>query len=106
MTAQAKLERIVSQIDAIEEEFKRNAHPVENPAVLKRLRFQLRQISSLDNYIGEKAGEISELMGIFFSARRHATYPGGPDEVYSRIVHDLFGRIRQRAKNIFSGVAK
>jgi hypothetical protein len=93
-------ESIVELAAELESFFKGNACPMENEPVLRRIRFLCSRLGAYDYYVAEKAGEINYLAGRFFSTRKHTKYPGGADEIYNRIVHDLLSRIRTRANNI------
>ena len=106
MSNEPSFDRLFKLIDEFKEKFETNSAAMENPALLRGLKFQLSEISSYDHYIAEKAGEISSLLDIFFSARKHKRYPGGASAVYSRIVHDLLGSIRQRVKSIRAGLVE
>lgn len=33
---------------------------------------------------------------VYYSARKHQAYPGGPDRLYSDMLHDLCKRIRDQ----------
>ncbi|MDQ1315525.1 MAG: hypothetical protein QG662_1634 [Pseudomonadota bacterium] len=99
-------DRFFNLVDEFAEDLELNAVAMADPPVLRRLKFKLLEISGYDRYIAEKAGEISEHLEILFSARRHKGYTGGSDAVYSKIAHDLLGRIRQRAKVIQMGLTE
>lgn len=105
MSNERDWDRFFKLVDEFMEKFEANSAAMENPALLRGLKFQLSEISSYDHYIAEKASEIASLLDIFFSARKHKKYPGGASAVYSRIVHDLLGRIRQRAKIVRAELA-
>lgn len=106
MSDESSIDRIFKLIDAFEEDLELNSAAMENPAVLRRLKFKLSEISGYDHYIAEKTGEITALLETFFSARKHKKYPGGASAVYSKIVHEHLVRIRQRAKEIKMGLAE
>jgi len=91
---------ILALTDKLESFFKENAYPMKNEAVLRRIKFLCGQLGAHDYYVAENAAEIDYLAERFFSARKHATYPGGADEIYNRIARFLLPRIRVRAKNI------
>ena len=93
-------ENIIALAKEIEEYFEENSCPIPNEPALRRIKFLCARIGGYDHYIAEKAGEIEYLAGRFFSSRKHKTHPGGADGIYSRIVHDLLSRIRDRAANI------
>lgn len=99
-------DRFFNLVDEFYDDLNESAVAMENPAALQRLKFRLVEISGYDRYIAEKAGEISEHLDILFSAKRHKGYTGGSDAVYSKIAHDLLGRIRQRAKVIQMGLTE
>ena len=50
-----------------------------------------------DNYIAEKLGDVDQLLIIFYSERRHASYRGGPSAIYAKIMYSLVPRIRDHA---------
>lgn len=92
-------ESIRAAADELEEFFSKNSIPMANDPALRRIKFMCARLADYDHYVGEKAGEIAELAGILFSARRHQKFPGGPSAIDDRI-HDLLGRIRQRSNSI------
>lgn len=106
MSGEQDWDRFFMLVAEFEDDLNENAVAMENLSAVRRLKFRLMEISSYDRYIAEKAGEISEHLGILFSARRHKKYPGGADEVYAKITNDLLGRIRQRATLIRRALAE
>lgn len=86
--------RVASEIEAVLHE-----HPIATPSefVPRRIRFLAAQLSGCDSYASEKAFKIAELAGIFYSARKHAKYRGGPDALWTEMTYDLLGRIRSQA---------
>lgn len=68
-----------------------------NDHIPKRVRFLAAQLSGHDRYAAEKAYKIAELASIFYSARKHAKYRGGPEALWAEMTFDLLGRIRSQA---------
>lgn len=103
MSNERDWDRFFKLVDEFEADLEENSAAMENEPVLRRLKFSLRKIAGYDPYIAEKASAIEEYLKIFFSSRRHKQYPGGADAVYSKIVHDLLGRIKQQARLLQRG---
>jgi hypothetical protein len=74
--------------------------PVANPAALAKVRNLCIRMKGADHYINEKAGNIESLAGQYFSARKHAKYPGGAFNLRDEIVHRLLPRIRMQVENL------
>jgi len=91
-------EKIIKVADEIETALNESPIPRSNQLILNRIRFLAGQLSGCDNYAWEKAREIAMLASIYYSARKHAKYPGGSDALRTRMTLDLLGRIRSQAK--------
>jgi hypothetical protein len=97
MTNSNDMRKIIDEIEGI---IKSNNVPEPKPFIVQRISFLVSYLIPFDSYVAEKAGEISDLAKIYYSARKHKKYRGGAEEIYRRIVHDLLNRIRQRLNTI------
>ncbi len=95
MTTDDPWERVLSTCNEIEAAMK-GADPWPDPQRLAKIRGLCRDMKGSDQYVTEKASKIDEYAGWFFSARKHAAYPGGAAMLRAAIEFDLLGRIRQR----------
>jgi len=92
-------EEILQIASEIEAELNKQSIPGANEAIPRRVKFLAAQLSGRDRYAAEKAYQIAELAGIFYSERRHWKYPGGYTKLWTDMTFDLLGRIRTQAKN-------
>jgi hypothetical protein len=89
---------ILSKCDEIEE-LLRHAVPGVNEAHLQSIQAMARSLGGHDSYISDKANNLSSRAAIFFSARRHASYQGGADNLLREMRYSLLGRIRDQAQS-------
>jgi len=93
-----KTSEVLTQVASeIEAELKKQSYAAPNESIPRRIRFLAGQLSGHDHYAAEKAYKIAELAGIFYSARKHAKYRGGPEALWSEMTFSLLGRIRSQA---------
>lgn len=69
-----------------------------NKSIPKRIEFLAAQCAGLSTYAAEKAHKIARLAEIFYSERRHESYPGGAQALWQEITHELLKRITQDAQ--------
>jgi hypothetical protein len=55
---------------------------VPNPRVVTRFRFIATTLCGVDRYAAEKAQHLAGFAEQFYSVRKHASYPGGADQIY------------------------
>lgn len=91
------LKDVLLAVDELESLLRSYELPRPNPAVLSKVEALCNRMRGADNYITEKAGTIQILAAQFFSARKHANYPGGADELHQQIAYALPHVIRQQA---------
>lgn len=89
------LDEIVKAADSLESFIQRQA-PMPNPAALNTVRMLCIRMKGRDSYITSKAGEIESRAAQYFSARKHASYPGGPFALREEITGRLLNSIRQQ----------
>lgn len=94
------LQRILLHLDEIETVLKKNKYPGASSAALARIEFLVSQMRGVDSYISQKAGQLKELAGMFYSARRHLKYPGGADRLHADTLYDLPSRIRDQVEHL------
>lgn len=94
------LNRVLEHLDELDALLKQHNGPGANAAAMARIDYLVARIRGVDAYISEKACQLRELAGMYYSARRHLKYPGGSDSLYSVIRYDLPGRIRDQAEHI------
>lgn len=92
-------EKIIGVAAEIEAVLNECPIPTPNQFIPDRIRFLAGQLSGCDHYAMEKAYEISRLASIFYSARKHAKYPGGSAALWAKMTFGLLGDIRSQAKN-------
>lgn len=68
-----------------------------NPRVPKRIRKLAEELSVLDHHAAIKARELADLAGIFYSARKHENYRGGPGMLQARM-KECLRRIESQAE--------
>lgn len=90
-------ERLTELADEIAKLLDENRVAVPNESAVRTLRFLAGQVRAWDSYAGEKAARIVDLAVIYYSARRHERYPGGPSMLYTEMSFDLLERIRGQA---------
>ena len=94
------LQRVLQHLDELEAVLKQHNYPVANTGAMARIDNLVTRMRGVDSYISQKAGQLKELAGMFYSARRHLKYPGGSETLYAAILHDLPSRIRGQAEHI------
>lgn len=94
------LQRVLQHLSEIEAVLQQYDYPGANPAALLRIGTLVAQMRGVDSYISEKAGQLKELAAVFYSARRHQKYPGGPEHLHAVLLLDLPGRIRGQAEHL------
>lgn len=92
-------EKIIKLAAEIETILNEGPMPTPNQSIPIRIRFLAGQLSGCDHYAMEKAYEISRLASIFYSARKHAKYPGGSAVLWAKMTFGLLENIRTQAKN-------
>ena len=92
-------DEIESVAAAIETLLHANRLAVANTSMPARIKFLAARLSSCDHDAAEKAYEIASLASIFYSARKHMTYPGGSERLWAQMTFELLGRIRGRARS-------
>lgn len=85
---------------ALEIEAVLNDYPFSTPNhfIPQRIRFLAAKLNAFDHYAAEKAYKIAERADSFYSARKHAKYPGGAEALWSEMTFDLLGRIKSQAQ--------
>jgi hypothetical protein len=94
------LNQVLQHLDELEALLKQHDAPGANASAMTRIDYLTARLRGVDAYISEKAGQLKELAGMYYSARRHLKYPGGSASLYSAIRYDLPGRIRDQAEYI------
>jgi hypothetical protein len=100
MKTSAVIEQVAAQIEAA---LNGQPYAAANASIPRRVRFLAAQLSGRDHYAAEKAYRIAELAQQFYSARKHAKYPGGAEALWAEMTHDLLGRIRSQARSREAG---
>lgn len=91
------LKDVLLVVEELEALLRRYDLPQPNPAVLNKVETLCVRMKGVDGYISEKAGSIQNLASQFFSARKHAKYPGGANQLHQQIAYALPHVIRQQA---------
>lgn len=94
------LKRVLEHLDELDAVLKQHNYPGANAAAMARIDHLVTRIRGVDAYISEKSGQLKELAGMYYSARRHLKYPGGSDSLYTAIRYDLPSRIRDQAEHL------
>lgn len=94
------LQRVLQHLSEVEVVLKQYDYPGANPAALSRIEMLVTHMRGVDSYISEKAGQLKELAAVFYSARRHQKYPGGPERLHAVLLFDLPERIRGQAEHL------
>ena len=90
-------QEILSLCDEVEA-LLRDAAPVADDARLRRIGFLCTRMQGRDPYISEKAGHLASRAGMYLSARKHATCPGGADGLMQDMRYSLLSAIREQAE--------
>ncbi|HNT26572.1 MAG TPA: hypothetical protein PKH10_00200 [bacterium] len=96
MKRSEKIIKVAAKIEAVLNEC---PTPTPNQSIPRRIHFLAGQLSGCDHYAMEKAYEIAHWASIFYSARKHAKYPGGSSSLWTKMALDLLERIRTQAKS-------
>lgn len=89
-------------VDRLEAFFKENAAPLLNEKAVRTIGYLCSRISTVDDYIAEKCGDIEGLVNTFYTAERHKKHRGGAEGIYELVMNNL-DLIRRRLKNIHRG---
>ena len=84
--------------DDIYQILKTNPYPVENKYAVKQIEIIANQLSSISIYAAEKAYNIADLSGVFYSSNKHEEHPGGADQIYLKMRNDLINTIHNNAR--------
>lgn len=87
------LDQFENTLKQIEEVLRKHSDPGVNSIALSSIQRLCGNLRNGDSYIYEKAGQLSHLASIFYSARKHLKYQGGAERLYAEISYDLPGRI-------------
>ncbi len=70
---------------------------VAKSSLFQRLKFLAGQVSDVDSYSSGKAHWIASRAGTFYSVRKHAKHPGGPNALLAEMMN-MIGRMRAQAR--------
>lgn len=82
----------------IETALNRQTVPGPNDSIVNQLRALAGALNGKDLYAAEKAYQIAELAGTYYSVRKHAKYPGGPAALWAKMAYDLVSTLKSQAK--------
>lgn len=89
-----RINKICDEIDNLLD----GAAPAADEPRLQRIRFLAGHLKGFDSYMSAEAGRLEIAASTYFSARKHANEPGGPEMLMQRMRHSLLRSIRNQAK--------
>ena len=91
-------DQILGVAAEIENVLSENDLSIANSVAVKRLQLLATSMAGIDHYAARKASKIASLAVLFYSDRKHRSFPGGADAIYHEMRHALLGTIRSQAQ--------
>ncbi|MFZ4702890.1 MAG: hypothetical protein ACOYMG_22835 [Candidatus Methylumidiphilus sp.] len=90
-------EIIIQVANDIEAALNKQTVPGPNTGIISQLQGLAASLNGKDVYAAEKAYQIAELAGIYYSVRKHVNYPGGSSALWAKMAYDLVSTLKSQA---------
>lgn len=95
-------QKILTALDKLDRVFQRHDQPGSNPSALSQIRTLCIDMKGHHDYITEKAGQITRLAGIYYSARQYLKHRGGHESLMADMSYQLPSVIRSQVHYLVS----